>query len=189
MQAMTLWELSRACAFTAFGCYTLAVCWGILLSARSWKPAAAQFVFHRFLSTLGLVAMVLHVVTLMFDHYAHVGLGTLAGIDHRRGVQLGVVALWLAVILPFTFKLRERKWMSIRVWRALHYLGYAMWVAILIHGIAEGTDSRAAWVLGVYAAAAGLVAAAAWWRWVDKRKVNRGRRAARANASGAEAAS
>ena len=47
----------------------------------------------------------------------------------------------------------------------------------------------AAWVLGVYAAAAGLVAAAAWWRWVDKRKVNRGRRAARANASGAEAAS
>jgi methionine sulfoxide reductase heme-binding subunit len=124
----------------------------------------------------------------MFDHYAHVGVGTLAGVDHRHGVQAGVVALWLAVILPFTFKLRERKWMSIRAWRAIHYLGYAMWAAILIHGIVEGTDSGAGWVLSVYAAASGLVAAAAWWRWVDKRKVNRGRRAASASASRAEAA-
>jgi methionine sulfoxide reductase heme-binding subunit len=188
MQEMTLWELSRACAFTAFGCYTLTVCWGILLSARSWKPAAAQFVFHRFLSTLGLVAMIVHVVTLMFDHYAHVGLGTLAGVDSRRGVQVGVAALWLAVILPFTFKLRERKLMSVPVWRAIHYLGYAMWVAILVHGIAEGTDSGAGWVLGVYAASAALVASAAWWRWVDKRKVNRSRRASRAGASNVEAA-
>ena len=119
--------------------------------------------------------MVTHVVTLMFDHYAHVGPGTLAGLDSRRGVQLGVVALWLALILPATFKLREARWMSVRVWRLIHYLGYAMWIAILVHGVATGTDARAGWATGVYAASAALVGAAAWWRWVDKRKVNRQR--------------
>ncbi|MDX6520096.1 MAG: hypothetical protein QOG02_1594 [Gaiellales bacterium] len=175
MSETTLWELSRASAFTAFGCYTLVVCWGILLSARSWKPAASQFIFHRFLSSLGLVALVTHIGTLMFDHYARVGPLTLAGIDSRIGVQLGVFALWLSVVLPATFKMREAKWISIRVWRSIHYFGYVMWLAILVHGIAEGTDSGAPWVAGIYAISAALVAAATWWRWVDKRKSQRRR--------------
>lgn len=184
MNETMLWELSRASAFTAFGCYTLVVCWGILLSARSWKPAASQFIFHRFLSSLGLVALATHVVALMFDHYARVGPRTLAGIDSRPGVQLGVFALWLSVVLPATFKMREAKWISIRVWRAIHYFGYVMWLAILVHGIAEGTDSSATWVAGIYAISAALVAAATWWRWVDKRKSPRKRALASSAGSG-----
>jgi hypothetical protein len=75
-----------ASAFVAFGCYTLCVAWGILLSARSWKPAAAQFVYHRFLSSRGVVAVATHPVTLMLDHYTEVGPETMIGRDHRPGV-------------------------------------------------------------------------------------------------------
>ena len=54
------WEIARASAFVAFACYTLVVAWGIGLSGRIWKPPAAQLGFHRFLSSLGLVAVGSH---------------------------------------------------------------------------------------------------------------------------------
>jgi methionine sulfoxide reductase heme-binding subunit len=175
MPDMLLWELTRASAFVAFGCYTLVVAWGILLSARSWKPAAAQFVYHRFLSALGLVAVATHLVTLMLDHYAKVGPATMIGRDDRPGVILGVAAFWLGVALPISFRLKQAKWMSQKAWRALHYMGYAMWALIAAHGIAEGTDTGATWALGTYAVSAALIGATVWWRWVDKRRATRPR--------------
>jgi sulfoxide reductase heme-binding subunit YedZ len=172
---MVLWELTRASAFVAFGCYTLVVAWGILLSARSWKPAAAQFVYHRFLSVLGMVAVLTHLSTLMLDHYAKVGPATMIGRDSRPGVLIGVAAFWLGVAIPLSFRLKQAKWMSQRVWRILHYTGYVMWALIAVHGIAEGTDTGAGWALGVYAVSASLIGATAWWRWVDKRRTARAR--------------
>src|SRR6185436_17592430 len=62
-----LWDIARASAFVAFACYTLVVAWGIGLSTRFWKPPAPQLGFHRFLSSLGLVAVATHVIALMAD--------------------------------------------------------------------------------------------------------------------------
>ena len=56
-----LWELARASAFVAFACYTLVVRWRVVLAGRAWRPAAPQLSFHRFLSSLGLLALGLHV--------------------------------------------------------------------------------------------------------------------------------
>ena len=54
---MMLWDIARASAMVAFVCFTFTVAWGLGLSARFWRPAAEQVGFHRFLSTLGLVAV------------------------------------------------------------------------------------------------------------------------------------
>ena len=49
-----LWEVTRASAFVAYACYTIAVVWGIALTARSFRPPVApQFDYHRFVSVLG----------------------------------------------------------------------------------------------------------------------------------------
>jgi len=166
---MMLWEVSRASAFVAFVCYTLVVAWGIGLSARSWRPPAAALGFHRFLASLGLVALVIHVATLMLDRFARVTVASLVGLDPRPGVVLGAGALWLAVALPLSFRLRQARFMSQRAWRGLHYFGYAVWGAALVHGVMTGTDARSPWALAVYAASAAVVGGAAWYRWMETR--------------------
>lgn len=167
---MILWEISRATGFVAFGLYTLNAAWGILLSARSWRPASVQFGFHRYLATLGLLGVATHVTTLLLDPYAKVDPSTLVARDDRPAVMLGVAAMWLIVALPLSWWVKQRRWISQRVWRLFHYFGYAAWGLMLVHGILNGTDTGSSWAVGVYAGAAALVAATAWWRWVDKRR-------------------
>jgi sulfoxide reductase heme-binding subunit YedZ len=164
---MMLWDVARASAFVAFGCYTLVVAWGIGLSARSWKPPAAALGFHRFLGSLGLVALGIHITTLMLDRWAKVTVSSLVGLDPRPGVVVGAAALWLAIALPLSFRLKQARWMSQRAWRSLHYFGYAMWGSALIHGVMTGTDSRSPWGLAMYAGSAAIVAGAAWYRWME----------------------
>jgi hypothetical protein len=163
---MILWDVARASAFVAFACYTLVVAWGIGLSARSWRPPAPALAFHRFLASLGLVALGIHIGTLMLDRFARVTLSSLVGLDPRPGVAIGAVALWLAVALPLSFRLKQARWMTQRAWRTLHYFGYAVWGSALAHGVMTGTDSRSAWALSVYAGSGAIVAGAAWYRWL-----------------------
>lgn len=165
---MILWDVARASAFVAFACYTLVVAWGIGLSARSWRPPATALSFHRFLGSLGLVALGIHVATLMLDRYARVTVSSLVGVDPRPGVVVGAGALWLALALPLSFRLKQARWMSQRAWRSLHYFAYAMWGAALVHGVMTGTDSRSPWALATYAGSAAIVAGAAWYRWVER---------------------
>jgi sulfoxide reductase heme-binding subunit YedZ len=165
---MILWDVARASAFVAFACYTFVVAWGIGLSARSWKPPAAALGFHRFLGSLGLVALGIHIATLMLDRWAKVTLSSLVGLDPRPGVVVGAAALWLAIALPLSFRLKQARWMSQRAWRSLHYFAYAMWGGSLVHGVTTGTDSRSPWALAMYAGSASIVAGAAWYRWMER---------------------
>ncbi|MGZ4481664.1 MAG: hypothetical protein ACXVY5_05615 [Gaiellales bacterium] len=164
---MILWDIARTSAFVAFACYTLTVTWGILLSARAWRPPAPQLELHRFFASLGLMAVATHVAALMADSYSHVHARTLIGLGAKPGVLAGVAAMWLVIALPLSFRLKKAKWLSHRAWRGLHYFGYSVWVLGLIHGLATGSDSRSHYALAAYAWSAGLVAGAAWWRWVE----------------------
>ena len=141
---MILWDVARASAFVAFACYTLVVAWGIALSARSWRPPAPQLAYHRFLASLGLVAVAIHIGALMLDRYARVTVASLVGLDPRPGVVVGAAALWLVIALPLSFRLKQARWMTQRAWRSLHYFGYAVWGLSLVHGVIAGTDSRSA---------------------------------------------
>jgi methionine sulfoxide reductase heme-binding subunit len=165
---MMLWDVARASAMVAFVCFTFTVAWGLGLSARFWRPAAEQVGFHRFLSTLGLVAVGTHVASLLADRYAHVTPGSLLGRDPRPGVVVGALALWLAVALPLSFRLRKARWISQRAWRSFHYFGYAVWGLSFVHGVTSGTDTRSPFAVALYAGSAALVGAAAWHRWLEQ---------------------
>jgi hypothetical protein len=163
---MILWSIARASAFVAFGCYTLVVAWGLLLAGRAFRPAAPQLQYHRFLSTLGLVAVATHVVALLLDRYAKVHPAMLAGIGARPAWLAGVVALWLVVALPLSFALQRRRLISRRSWRGLHYFGSAVWLLAFVHGVASGSDSGSPLALMAYGASAAIVGAAAGTRWL-----------------------
>jgi hypothetical protein len=165
---MLLWELTRASAFIAFAAYTLVVTWGILIAGRTFRPAAPAVHFHRFLGVLGMCALVTHVSTILLDHYAKVGPLVLVGIGARPSLLAGVIAAWLAVALPLSFRLRRARVIPQRVWRSFHYTGYLVWALALAHGISRGTDTRSPYAFAAYAASAALVGGAAWWRFGER---------------------
>jgi sulfoxide reductase heme-binding subunit YedZ len=165
---MMLWEVSRASAFIAYGCYTIALVWGIALTARSFSPPVApQFDYHRFVSVVGLLALATHVGTLLADRAAHTEVSTLYGVGASWPVRAGVAAFWLTIAIPLSFRLKQRKWLSQRFWRRFHYLGYAVWALALTHGLWVGTDTGSRYALTAYALSAAAVAGAAWWRWFE----------------------
>jgi methionine sulfoxide reductase heme-binding subunit len=163
-----LWEVARASAFVAFACYTVVVAFGIGLSARAWRPPAPVLDLHRFIACLGLVALGIHIATLMLDHFAKVTVRSLVGLDPRPGVVVGAAGLWLAVALPVSFTLKRAGWMTQRAWRGLHYFGYGVWGLALVHGVMSGTDARSAWALLAYGCSASVVAGASWYRWLER---------------------
>jgi methionine sulfoxide reductase heme-binding subunit len=171
---MMAWELTRASAFVAFGCYTLSVVWGITLASRSFPaPMKPEFDYHRFLSTLGFVAMLVHISTVLWIHANHVHWPAIVYIHAAPAATAGVSAMWLAILLPLSFRLKQRKRLSAGTWRSLHYLGYVVWGLALLHGLGAGTDTQSRLVMGAYAGAAALVAAATVWRLTGRRSVTR----------------
>jgi hypothetical protein len=164
------WEITRASAFVAFGCYTLSVTWGILVASRTLPaPAKPEFDYHRFLSSLGLTATAVHIVTVLIHHANGVHWPALFYVGARPAAIAGVTAMWLIVLLPVSFAAKRRKRLSTRAWRRLHYLGYAVWAVSLLHALGAGTDTRTRAGLAGYGLAAGVVATAAVWRLVSRR--------------------
>jgi sulfoxide reductase heme-binding subunit YedZ len=161
---MLLWSLARASAFVAFGAYTGVVVWGILVAGRAFRPAAPAVAFHRLLASIGMVAIVTHVTALLLDSFAHVSIGSLFGRGPSFAVTLGAIAFWLAIGLPLSFRLRKAKFISFRLWRRLHWLGYATWALMLGHGLLNGTDTGSPYAAALYAGSIGLVGSAVVWR-------------------------
>jgi predicted ferric reductase len=157
---MLLWSLARASAFVAFAAYTGVVVWGILIAGRAFRPAAPAVAFHRLLGSLGMVAIATHVTALLLDSHAHITVGSLFGLGPSFVVTLGAIAFWLAIGLPLSFRLRKAKFISFRLWRKLHWLGYATWVLMLGHGLLNGTDTASPFAAALYAGSAGLVVTA-----------------------------
>jgi len=75
---------------------------------------------------------------------------------------LGTVAFDLLVALVVTSLLRHR--IGHRVWRAIHWLSYAMWPVALVHALGTGTDGFSAWFLALAGVCTATVLGALGWR-------------------------
>jgi sulfoxide reductase heme-binding subunit YedZ len=164
----TFWLLARASGVTAYALLTASVLAGLVLKSRpfrSLKPAAITDT-HRFLALLGLGAIALHGLTVLFDKTLHLSSTALVvpGASPYRPVPvaLGVLAAELMLLVYVSFALRHK--IGTKNWRRLHWAAYAIFAAATVHGLAAGTDSPQPWALAVYLAAVGSVAGAAGWR-------------------------
>src|SRR5580704_14739500 len=142
-----LWVTSRSAGITAYVALTLDVAFGLFLStavADRWISRARSVEVHRWLSSVTLALTAVHAVALLGDRLAHIDLADLVVPFHARrhavGVGLGVIAVEAAAVLHGSFLLRAR--LGARVWRALHYLSFAVYVLATAHGIFAGSDVR-----------------------------------------------
>ena len=157
-----VWDVARAGGITAYVLLTLAVLVGLALSLRlqsSRWPRLINSELHNFLTLLGLVFTVVHVLAVLIDPFTHLGWKAIfipfATTYHPWEMALGIVGLYLGIAVGISTWLRP--WIGYAWWRRFHFVTLLAYLLTTLHSITLGTDTRTPWALGLYAGSALLV--------------------------------
>lgn len=174
---MVTWYLARGAGVAAFAALSLATAAGAVTARRSAaveRRVLTQYL-HRTAALTGLLLLALHLVTVLIDSYAKVGmLGAvlpLASGYRPLAVSLGVLSMYLLVAVAATGLLRAsfaNSARGARSWRAVHLASYPAWALSAGHFLTAGTDAGQWWARLVLLAGCGVVAAGVAVRLTDR---------------------
>ncbi len=115
---------------------------------------------HKVLSFVGLAAVAVRGLVLMFDQYISYTFRQLSVpfLSEYRPVEvaLGVISGYLMLVVTLSFYMKKQIG-GPKVWRMLHYTSFAVFGLGTLHGIMSGTDSGSRWMMGMYAAVGTIV--------------------------------
>jgi methionine sulfoxide reductase heme-binding subunit len=172
---MRLWLAGRATGLTAYVLLTLQVALGLVLShpvnQSTWKLSKRLFPWHENLWVFVLAFLAAHIVSLVLDPFAGVGVGgaLIPGLSSYRSwpVALGTLALYALLITGITA--RYTKALPAGAWLRIHRLAIGIFALTWLHGVLAGTDASA--FGGVYVITGIVVVGAAAYRyWVSRRQ-------------------
>ncbi len=172
---MRVWLAARATGLVAYIMLTFVVALGLILShpvnQSTWKLSKRLFPWHENLFVFVVAFVAAHVVGIVLDPYADVGLvGSLVpGASSYRAlpVALGSLALYALLITGLTA--RYMKLLPTGWWLRIHRVSLVVFVLTWFHGMLAGTDSDALRVMYVVSGAT-IVWAAAYRYWVGKKR-------------------
>ena len=155
----TLWYITRAAGVSAYVLLAVVVDLGILRSlARALGTRVSWILdeFHQFLSLLAAAFVALHLVVLLFDPFITFSLANLllpfSEPYEPLGVSLGVLGFYaLLVVLASSWL---RRYISHRLWRGFHYVSFAVFALVTLHGLLAGSDAGLGWMRAIFFAAA-----------------------------------
>jgi len=159
------WLGIRATGITAWGLLTAVVVWGLLirtrLLGRSVKPPVL-LAMHRWLGTLALTFLGLHLVLLLVDPVVSFTVPQLLipGLApwEPLAVALGVLAMWMLLPVSVIGRIRTRLGKNgARLFSRSHLLAYWAWPLATAHYVLAGTDAMSEWSLGLIVAAGALL--------------------------------
>ena len=171
---LRIWLAARATGITALLLLTGQVILGLVLShptnQSTWKLSKRLFPWHENLFIFTVSFLAVHVVFLVLDPYAGVGLGgaLVPGLSSYRSVPVavGVISMYALVITGLTARYPKR--LPTGWWLKIHRFSLVILVAAWFHGLQAGTDSQPFMPIYVGIGAA-VVAAAAYRYWVVRR--------------------
>ena len=145
---MLPWVLGRGLGIAGYLCLVALTAAGLWLRhpwrIRWRRPAVeAQLRLHAVLAALTLVVIVGHIVALVLDSYAGVGLAgavTPGAASYRPfATALGTVAVYLGLLVGGTAALAGRifGW----AWLPVHRLAVAVFALVWLHGVLAGSDA------------------------------------------------
>ena len=164
-----LWALGRGTGIVALMLMTITVVLGIL--TRSGRPAFglprfAVTLVHRNSALIGTAFILIHIVSLLFDPYAQLNaldfFVPFIGTYHPFWLGLGTVAVDLLIAITVTSLLR--RWIGLRVFRAVHWATYALWPIALFHSVGTGTDASNPLFIVLAVVSIAAVAGSVMWR-------------------------
>lgn len=145
------WLASRASGLVALALITISVGLGLTMAGRIMSaPGRARVLtaLHEQTALAGLLAIVIHGITLLGDAYLNPGLAGISipgAIDYRPlWTGLGIGAGYLAAALGLSFYLRRS--IGARLWRRAHRLTIAVYALAVAHTLGAGTDASTPWM-------------------------------------------
>jgi len=152
---MTTWIVLRAAGVGAYLMLFLSVAWGLVATTSVMAKVvskASAVLIHRFMSTVALALLGLHLGGLLIDRFVPFGLLDVAipfyGPFRPLAVAFGIVAMYLSVVVLASSWLRRQ--VGTRWWRRLHVLAAPAFTLAMVHGIFAGTDTVRAWMWWIY---------------------------------------
>ena len=148
------WVTSRAAGVAGLLLASAGVSLGLLMSGKLMRGRGPDLrVAHETISIATLVAIVVHAVALLGDHFLNPGVADIT-VPFASGYKtvwttIGIVAGWSTIFLGLSFY--ARRWMGARRWRSMHRFTVLAWWLGVIHSLGEGTDAGQAWFLAMTA--------------------------------------
>jgi hypothetical protein len=164
------WLGARAAGFTSLLLLTFQVTVGLVLShptnKATWRLSKLLFPWHEHAWVFTLAFTAVHVVAIIVDEYADVGLlGALVpGLSAYRSVPVAVGTIGLYALLITGLTARYTRLLPGGWWLRVHRFGLAVLALAWIHGFLAGTDSTdLGWVYGATFVAVALAGAYRYW--------------------------
>lgn len=147
------WLAGRASGLIALALITLSVLIGLLMATRLLRRPGVNrtlVAVHEHAALAGLVAIAVHGITLLGDHWLDPGVAGITvpfAIEYKPAfVAAGIVGGYLAAALGLSFYLRNR--IGARLWRQAHKATILVYVLSVVHTVGAGTDAGTLWLRG-----------------------------------------
>ena len=146
------WITSRAAGIAALVLSSASVGAGLLISGQGASGKGLRGdarALHETLSLATLVAIAVHGVSLLGDHFLHPTILDIS-VPFTGGYRpfwtgLGIVAGWALAALGLSYY--ARGWVGQSRWRALHRFTAVFWILGIAHSLGSGTDAGQPWFL------------------------------------------
>lgn len=172
---MRLWLAGRATGITAYLLLTGQVVFGLILShpvnQSTWKLSKRLFPWHENLFVFVLAFLGAHIVSLVLDPYAGVGIqgAFVPGLSEYRTAPVALGTLGLYALLVTGLTARYTKLLPAGFWLKLHRFSIVALILTWMHGLLAGTDAET--LQPMYVATGVLVLMATAYRyWVARRQ-------------------
>jgi methionine sulfoxide reductase heme-binding subunit len=139
------WVLARVAGLSSYASLAIAVVTGVALRSAvlDWLGSnRAVRSLHEYSTALWIPLATLHVVSLLLDATARVGVLDVFVPFHSTygtlGIGLGALSLDLLVVVTVAALLKRRMGKGLWVW--LHRLAYLAFALIFVHALLSGTD-------------------------------------------------
>jgi len=157
------WYLARASGVTLYLLLWLAAVTGLGLTTKALDRYGGRgqiYSLHVFAIELGLSFLTLHLLSLAADQTVKYGPAAVfvpfAASWREPWTGFGVIAGYLGVAVAGSFLLG--RFVSYRLWRALHWLTLPLYALALAHGVGAGSDAGTPWAMVLYLVTASIVA-------------------------------
>lgn len=164
LNQLTALEIATWTGFAGFIAYSLSITLGTLVTSRSFAAPTKPFLrLHRLVAVLGFLLISAHIWAVLYGHLNHVVAEQLLFVRANPPAVLGVFAMWLAILIPLSFRLKQRKKISVNAWRNFHYFGYAIWILAICHALLA-KNRTPSYEFATYIFLGLVVLGATWWR-------------------------
>jgi sulfoxide reductase heme-binding subunit YedZ len=141
------WFISRAAGLVAYLLLWGSTVWGILISSKAVKEFVSgplAVTLHNITAWVAIGFSMVHALALLGDRIVSFNLAGIL-VPFTASYQpfltgLGTLSVYAGLLVTGSFYLSRR--LGRRTWRTIHMLSYGMFVAVTVHSVFLGTDSR-----------------------------------------------